>query len=54
MNIEKRETCGKCWKLDRRRQLCERHQQHVERTGPNCYRKCPQCLDETAQGKFKF
>jgi hypothetical protein len=54
---EKRERdhCAKkCWKLDRRRQICERHIQPVERTGPNSYRKCPQCLEDTASGKFKF
>lgn len=57
MSEEKRERdhCAKkCWKLDRRRNLCERHNQPVERTGPNSYRKCPKCLKNTAEGKFKF
>lgn len=44
----------KCWNLDRRRNLCEKHNQPVERTGPNSYRKCPKCFEDTAIGKFKF
>jgi hypothetical protein len=52
---EPKTTCAiKCYKLDRRRNLCERHNQPVERTGPNSYKKCPKCLEDLASGRFKF
>jgi hypothetical protein len=55
MSKEVKTTCAvKCYKLDRRRNLCERHNQPVERTGPNSYRKCEKCLEETKDGRWKF
>lgn len=54
MTKEIKTTCApKCYKLDRRRNLCERHQQPVERTGPNSYLKCQACVEATTNGNRK-
>ena len=37
-------NCGKCYKLDRRRSLCERHGERVLMMGPNTWLKCGKCI----------
>lgn len=41
----KRQVCGKCYKLDRRRQLCERHMAVLYPLGFGQFEKCEACKD---------
>jgi len=50
---EKKDCCGKCYKLDRTRSYCERHRQTVQRMGPATFLKCPACVEAQDQRKGK-
>lgn len=51
MSGEKRETCGKCYKLDRRRQLCERHMAVLYPLGFGQFEKCEACKAARKEAK---
>jgi len=43
---KKQDTCGKCYKLDRKQSYCERHKTKILATSGGQHVRCPQCIEE--------